>query len=127
MKRLFVKVLLAVMLLVVAVPVHAFTPKIYLEISAVKTADAVILAAPGWLYKIIVHTDGSNAVTMTLYDNATTNSGTKFFGDWVVTTSSIDRTQVFTFNPPLPADNGMYADITLGAGAMSFVVYYKTK
>jgi hypothetical protein len=40
------------------------------------TASGIVTSKPGALKQIIVATDGTNAVTLSLYDNATAASGT---------------------------------------------------
>lgn len=88
--------------------------------SGLKSADAVIMAMPGRLMGCLVLADGTNAATITLYDNASAASGTvlaKYVVDATLTSEA----------PTLPSEgiicnNGIYADVT-GTGA-EFIVYY---
>ena len=127
MKKLFINLLAISVLLGFTLQAEAFRPREHANTSGELTADAAVLAATGYFYGISVITDATNAVTMTCYDNASAASGVKLFGDWVVTTSAIDRRQELFPPVPINVDNGIYCDITLGAGAMEYAVFYRAK
>ncbi len=96
-----------------------------LKTSGEQTGDAAILVGAGVFGGIVVATDGTNAVTVSIYDNATTNSGTELIPTTVITTSATDRVQ-YIFPPrPIEVSNGIYVDITLGGGSCGYVVYYR--
>ena len=91
--------------------------------SVTKTASGVISAGPGILKQIIFATDGTNAITFALYDNASAASGTQPITTLTITTSSVDRVQT------LPLDNidffnGLYADVTC-SGTYGYTVVIK--
>lgn len=90
-----------------------------------QTADALILTGSGYLYGIMVATDGTNAVTVDIYDS-TDNSGTVFVPTFVIPTSATDRARTLSFNPPVPYSQGVYVDITC-AGTLSYVGYYRSR
>jgi hypothetical protein len=107
------KVLALVLVLLFAVTVNAADLK---KIGV--TADGAITSTGGYLTGILVHTDGANSVTVSLYDNATEASGSKVFSDWVVTSGASDRTSSMDFKPgECPYFNGLYLDITTGGSA----------
>ena len=87
--------------------------------------DAAILAEAGWFHGITVITDGSNAVTVDIYDNASAASGTKLIPTATITTSATDRIQ--TINPPkrIRVKNGIYVNVTC-SGTVGYMVYYET-
>lgn len=87
--------------------------------SGLRTADAAIYVGRGTLNGLVVNTDGTNAATVTLYDNATTNSGTVLAQ---VIVAGADRTRDVIFNLATRCLNGIYADVT-GTGA-AYIVYF---
>ena len=86
--------------------------------SGLQTADALIYTGRGTLNALTVMTDGTNAATVTLYDN-TTNSGTVLAQSIVL---GADRTGFQAWNLAVRCKNGIYADVT-GTGA-SYIVHY---
>jgi hypothetical protein len=123
MKRLFVAILMV--LFVLSVPANAFEPGEWATNSGQKTADTKILTGAGYLYGIMVVTDGTNAVTVDVYDN-TAGSGTLAVPSWTVTTSATDRAQFLPLNIPVGVDNGIYVDITT-AGTVKYNVFYRAQ
>lgn len=93
--------------------------------SSVYTGDqAGILSGEHFLYGIMVATDGTNDCTIVSYDN-TAASGTKVHPDWVVGTSADNMMSSIDFDPPVLLKVGLSVDMTLAAGACSYVVYYR--
>lgn len=90
------------------------------ECSGEKTSSVAISAIPCLFTGIEVITDGTNPATVILYDNATTNSGTKLCE---ITVVGAENYGGFT-PPPTKAHNGIYAAIS-GTGA-SCIVFYAT-
>ena len=69
--------------------------------SAIYTADQeAVYSGDCWFYGLLVATDGSEDVTIEVYDSLT-NAGTQVFPDWIATTSSTNRMSVISFDPPL--------------------------
>lgn len=91
-----------------------------------KTADAAITTSEGLFHGITVITDATNAVTVSIYDNATAASGTELIPTWTVTTSSTDRVQTYSIIPPVKYYNGVYVDITC-SGTVTYMVYYEAE
>ena len=117
--------LLALLIILTAVSARAFEVD-YAKSSDVYTADhAAIVTGAGYFYGIIVMTDGTNAVTVKVYDN-TAASGTKILPDWLVTTGSSDRCQRLEFNPPLGFSTGVSVDITT-SGTVSYMLFTREK
>jgi len=95
----------------------------YAKPSSVYTSDQnAIVSGPGYFYGVIVMTDGTNPVTVEIYDN-TSGTGTKIIPDWVATTGEADRSQRLSFYPPLSFNTGLSVDITIGGGSTSYVVF----
>ncbi len=103
----------------------AFGADTWVRQSAAKTVDAAITTAAGRLYGIIAITDATNPATIAVYDNATAASGTVLIPTWTVTTSATDRWQMLQFNPGVQFVNGLYVDMTIGAGALTYMIYYQ--
>jgi uncharacterized protein YraI len=89
-----------------------------------KTADALVVSGSGNLYGIMVATDATNACTFAIYDGLSATSTPLLMPAFVVTTSATDRVQYFYFSKPVHFNTGVYVDITLGAGAVGYVIYY---
>jgi len=127
MKRLLAAIILLIFgfifLTQAATPAHAFMPPEWCQQSDEKTADAAIDTGGGFFYGIEVMTDGTNAVTIDVYDN-TAASGTKLIPTWVVTTSATDRRQTFNRFPSVPYSTGIYVDITT-SGTVKYMLYYR--
>lgn len=87
------------------------------------TADAAVLTSWGNFYGMILATDGTNPVTINIYDNASAASGDKLIPQTVITTSSTERATAISFNPPLRFNNGIYVDITT-SGAVTYKIYH---
>lgn len=88
--------------------------------SGLKTSDAAISAIGGYLHGVYVISDATNVASVVIYDNASGASGT------VLAKLSIPATttapQFITFNTPITANAGIYADVS-GTGA-NYIVYY---
>lgn len=88
--------------------------------SGLKSADAAISAVGAYVHAVVLIPDGTNACSLVLYDNASTNSGL-VLAKIALPASSTEQTQI-TFNNPVSANLGIYADVT-GTGA-NYIVYY---
>jgi len=119
MKR---KILLTIMLILLATSAYA---GMWAKQSAEKTADAAITTSSGFWHGIVLITDGTNAVTVTIYDNATAASGTKLWPTTTVTTGASDRIQSFGMDPPINFVNGIYVDVTT-SGTVTYMVFFES-
>lgn len=88
--------------------------------SGLKTADGVISNAAGRLHGLCVGTDGTNAATIIVYDNATAASGTVLAK--VVVDATATHENIMLPEQGVECLNGLYLDVT-GTGA-EVVVYY---
>ena len=89
-----------------------------------QTATAAITTTSGYLHGIMLATDGTNAVTISVYDNASAASGTKLIPTQVVTTSAANRSTAISISPAVIFYNGVYVEITC-SGTVAYIVYYK--
>jgi len=87
-----------------------------------RTGDSLINSGITLFGGIIVVTDGTNAVTVEIYDN-TSAAGAKLIPTWVVTTSATQRSASIGFGAPIKCMNGIYVDITT-SGTVEYTVYY---
>ena len=85
-----------------------------------QTGDAAVLAAPGELHGVLLEGDGTNAVTLIVYDNASAASGTILCK--VLLDAGLTQ-EIFVPMRGIEAVNGLYCDVT-GTGA-AYIVYYK--
>lgn len=87
--------------------------------SGLRTADAAIYVGRGTLNSVSIITDGTNAATVTLYDNASAATGNVLFKGVVPGANS---SETVAWNLAVRCLNGIYADVS-GTGA-AYVVYY---
>ena len=85
--------------------------------SGLKEADAVIKATPGFLHGISCFGDGTNLATAKVYNDAAAATGT-LLGQ---AQSKVEGDHVW-FDPPVPANVGMYFDIN-GTNADAIVYW----
>lgn len=86
-----------------------------------KTADALIFAEEGSFHGIALVADGTNAITVSIYDN-TTNSGKLLVPTFIVPGTATAGYSL-SISPPVRFNNGVYVDITC-SGDTNYVVYY---
>ncbi len=112
---------LAIIFLALALPAFATTTMVQ---SNDFTADAAVCTTKGVFYGLWMVTDGTNSVTVTVYDNASAASGRTIFPTTVLPTASDDRARSVSFDPPIKYNNGIYVDITT-SGAATYKIYYR--
>ena len=105
-------------------PAWAFNPDESMGYSATKTADALIHTGAGWFYGFVAKTDGTNALTIQIYDN-TEGSGTRIGPDFICSTSSTNRTCVFGTGFAVPFSTGLYIDITSTDATPDYTIFYR--
>jgi uncharacterized alkaline shock family protein YloU len=115
MKKLFKKIFIVLAVLLMATEALA-------NGIVGNTGDALIATGRGYFKGIIVHSDGTNSVTVDIYDN-TTAAGTKLVSSTIFTTSASNRTGVLGFSDQeAPFTNGIYVDVTT-SGTVTYDVY----
>lgn len=119
------KLLIIILALLIPMTVCAFDP-VYMQNSAVKTADALIDTGPGYFYGIVCQTDATNSVTFAV-DDSTDGTGSKLHADVICTTSSTNRTCVYGFDPPVPYQLGLYVNITSSDATPDYTAFYREK
>jgi hypothetical protein len=125
MKRsIKMKILLVVVLLVGILPAVAMASRSQQTIGS--AASALIATGPGYLKGLVVHTDGTNSVSVEIFDN-TSAAGTQILSDWTVTTSATNRATTLYFSAGDCLFNlGLYIKVTVGGGgAVVFDTYYE--
>lgn len=86
-----------------------------------RTSSAVVSAAPGRLHGLIVETDGTNAATITVYDNSAASASGNIVGRLIV--AGADRNANFVLpEQGVEAQNGLYLEVT-GTGAAAIVYF----
>jgi len=87
--------------------------------SDLKSADAVIATGVNRINAVTLITDGTNAASVIVYDNASAASG-KVLAK--VSAAGAQNTMHVIFENPVYAELGLYADVT-GTGA-GYIVYF---
>ena len=119
------KILLIVLFVfILASSPHAFEPPDWTDVSAVKTADALIFTGPGFFYGIMCQTDATNPVTFAVHDSVD-NSGAQLMPSVICTTSATNRMCAFGVDPAVSFTTGLYVDITSSDGSPDFTVYFR--
>ena len=115
MKRIII-LLLAVFL---AMPLMAEAAGDTPCISSGLLVASAVLHGGKELCSVLIITDGTNAATATIYDNATTSSGTVLFKGTVAGASNFGGGDA---GSPVMAGNGLYLLLS-GTGASAIVFY----
>lgn len=87
--------------------------------SGLKSSSVAIVARPARVMSCVVLADGTNAATVTLYDNASAASGTELLK--IVVDAGLVY-ELFHTDGGVEANNGIYAAIS-GTGAACIVHY----
>lgn len=91
--------------------------------SGVKTGSTVISTKPGVLRQVIVTSASTNAITIDLYDNASTTAGNKMIPSWVIPAqSTVGGIQTLTVENERYG-TGLYLAITTDGSANCVVIY----
>ena len=114
------KKLLILLILLVPSIALAFDPGSWANTSGEQTADATIMTGSGYFHQIVVMPDGTNDVTVSIYDN-TASSGTEFLP--TLTFAGDGGPQA---SPPVwvRAGTGIRVDVTT-AGTVGYVVLFR--
>jgi len=92
----------------------------------INDASGVAVTGRCKFYGYLVGVDGTNNPTISCYDNKTSAAGTE-----VVPTTTYDSSALglngfmVPGHNPIDCDNGIYIEITLGAGNVEVVVYFE--
>ena len=93
------------------------------QLTAPATASAASVTGPGLFYGIIVLTDGTNNVTVNVYDNTAASSTKLIPTDFIV--SGSNRSLAISYDPGVKFSTGIYVDISVaGGGSCSFQILY---
>lgn len=94
------------------------------QLTVPAAASAAAVSGPCVFYGLIVKTDGTNNVTVNVYDN-TAASGTKLLPTSTVIPGTSRLFAVDFSDAPILCDNGVYVDISVaGGGSFSYQVQY---
>lgn len=109
---------------VVFVAAAFMPPQGFVEPGSVLTSDGAAATEQGFLYGLVIMSDGTNAVTVDGYDNGTDASGTSIFPTW--TTNASSTAQSITWDPPVAYYNGLFFDFTC-AGTFKAMIYKRDR
>jgi hypothetical protein len=103
-------------------PALAFKPNFdWTYPSGIHIGDVAAVTGAGYMFGVIVVTDGTNTCQLAIYDN-TSAAGTKLAPD--IHLPATPRTVYVSFNSPVAFSIGIYGDIT-SAGTCNFTFYYR--
>jgi hypothetical protein len=116
------KKILFALLMVMVLSTAAIAQEGFSVWSPTKTTDALIVGRPAYLLGIVITPDGTNACKVELYNNASAASGDKLIFNVAAgeagSSGFLDQAGSFY-------NKGIYADLTLAAGACSYSVKYR--
>ncbi len=120
MKKLLILAFLLIAF--ISTQAYSFTPKEVADSSGEQTADATILTGAGYFHQLIVMPDGTNDVTVSIYDN-TASSGTE-----ILPTMTFAGDGGAQASPPVwvGVGTGIRVDVTT-AGTVAYSVLYRSK
>lgn len=125
MKKLLIALaIIFTALLIMGSPVIAKSRGECKQDATTQTASASITSSGGLFHGIIFATDGSNNVTVNIYDNASAASGTELIPETIITTSATNRVATISIDPPVRFHNGMYVSITCD-GTVAYKAYWE--
>lgn len=87
--------------------------------SGLKSSSAVVINRPARLHGVIAIADGTNAATVTIYDNASAAAGTELAQIIVDATLTYES---FNLEGGIEAKNGLYVALA-GTGAKAIVLF----
>lgn len=94
--------------------------------SGSKTASAKISEGIGEFVGILIATDGTNAVTLDIYDSKVTAAGTKLIPTLTIPSSATNRMFQLQFSPGIKYSVGIYVTISVaGGGTFAYIVYHR--
>lgn len=124
MKKKLIALSLLMVFLVVNI-VYA-TSASYVRQAGEFTASAIITPSAGKFHGILFTTDGTNTVTVSIYDNAAAADGRELIPTSYITSSASNRLSSISIDPPVKYYNGIYVNIAVaGGGTVSYMVYYE--
>jgi hypothetical protein len=92
--------------------------------SGAKTAAGLIVQGTGQFHGVMVTTDGTNTVTLDVYD-AVIASGTKLITTQIIPSSATNRVFAVGVSPPVKFSKGIYVNSSVaGGGSYSYIVYF---
>jgi hypothetical protein len=99
----------------------------WIEPTTNQTGDATVITGSGFLYGVMVSTDGTNDVTFNAVydDSATTSTNRRLFAKDVVFSAS-KETVTIDFRIPIPYNNGVTIDLTT-AGTVNYMLYKRDR
>ena len=89
------------------------------------TASAVITATRGKLTGVAISPNAAGAGTVDLFDHATAALGTRLIPQITLVAADNDKVKTIMFPSPVIFENGIYCDITTGAGVLNVEAYYE--
>ena len=116
------KRVLGIVLLVLFLCVGTVRAQEFINNSGSNAAASLIYSGEVNFCGIAIATDGTNALTVSIYD-ATSATGTLIIPTFFATTGASDRTKSFFVSPCIKAKTGIYANVT-GSGTFGYNVYY---
>ena len=92
-----------------------------------ETASALILTGPGRICSLVFNTDGTNDVTLNLYDNTAASVKKLLPTDYLIKTSSTNREHTIEFRRDEGyVGVGIYVSIST-SGSVNYMVYFENK
>ena len=119
-------IVLSLLIILLAASIVYATSASFVRHSGEFTASAIITPRSGKFHGILFTTDGTNTVTVSIYDNATAAAGNELIPTSYITSSAANRLSSISIDPPVKYHNGIYVHVAVaGGGAVSYMVYYE--
>jgi len=119
-------IVLSLLIILLAASIVYATSASFVRQAGEFAASSVITPRAGKFHGILFTTDGTNTVTVSIYDNATAAAGNELIPTSYITSSAANRLSSISIDPPVKYHNGIYVHVAVaGGGAVSYMVYYE--
>lgn len=89
------------------------------------SASSEVVRGKGLFYGIVVVTDGTNDVTLAVYDGTSTSGKRLIAPNLVISGTAFKSGWAHSIDPPVTYDTGIYVSVSVaGGGYCSYVAYY---
>jgi len=132
MKR-FLAIPLCLLMLFYGTALMGFQPPEWVVPSSMLTASGSVASPAGYLYKVMIVTDGTNDVTLNLYDSYLKYRTQAVVGTTLIASpitinaaATFQQVQTISWYPPLAYSSGVFASPS-SAGTFKLMFYYRER
>lgn len=91
----------------------------YNEVTRTFGASTIAVGEPCIFRSILVNTDGTNNITLNIYDNLAASGKRLCPTDWII----LGTSRTWIYSPELLCNNGVYVEVTTSGAVVYQVIY----